>query len=585
LLYYQSPRGGGLEPIVVGIVREVAKSNFGIIISMEQLSTQNKEANIAYSCWRIIVTEELDTVLKIKSPLCVDISNIASVTIPSSMECPFQKSLMAGNKLSSLNKLQGPVNKAKQSLQKLRVNTKESAIESPNNLAISPGSSKLQQKVYRSTSSFSHCYDSSLKTESVLTDTKEETENCINEKNSKIHLPPLTPKTSFGLTADMISDLYPYHIVFDQSLSILQCGKYLESVINKSLIGKNMLDCFNVTDPCSLGSGNSEWEFFIKRSEHSHMVMTSRSSRNSNFNSLSLLGPVVFKENNSVAIVLCVPNVTSLADMRKQGLTISDIPKNDFHRQMLLLSEHLSSETEYGYRLSKITSELELERGKSLRAITEAAEFAKSALTTKKTFVRYVSHEIRTPLTVSKVGLDLISDKIKELGGTEETNEILADCQQSMNVALSILDDLLSYEKLEGGIMDIYKSYVPAVSFIVKTLSPFKLQAKMKDIELHWNINIDTSSLVFNDFSSPNVSPEQLFILIDETKMSQVYRNLLSNAIKFSQNGSKVTVDLSVNSCIDDLNKSPRKTTDESLTRGRNIVTESSVQCERYFEL
>jgi two-component system, LuxR family, sensor kinase FixL len=87
----------------------------------------------------------------------------------------------------------------------------------------------------------------------------------------------------------------------------------------------------------------------------------------------------------------------------------------------------------------------------------------------------YFSHEIRTPLSVCKLGLDLVQSEMSPHCSAECVDN-LRDCQDSIDIAVSILNDLLSYEKLESGIMVLYQDMYAAMPFISKTLSPFSLQ-------------------------------------------------------------------------------------------------------------
>ena len=80
----------------------------------------------------------------------------------------------------------------------------------------------------------------------------------------------------------------------------------------------------------------------------------------------------------------------------------------------------------------------------------------------KRNFVCHVSHEIRTPLSTVFSGLELISSKLCRLKSHSKLmDEVLEDMQcvsSSCDAALLILNDLLSYEKLESGLMMLERS-------------------------------------------------------------------------------------------------------------------------------
>jgi signal transduction histidine kinase len=77
---------------------------------------------------------------------------------------------------------------------------------------------------------------------------------------------------------------------------------------------------------------------------------------------------------------------------------------------------------------------------------------------------------------VSKLGLKLLEEDLTRAQVDEEYLVNIQECQESIDIAVSILNDLLSYEKLEASIMTLYREVVPVTSFIQSTLSPFFLQ-------------------------------------------------------------------------------------------------------------
>lgn len=52
----------------------------------------------------------------------------------------------------------------------------------------------------------------------------------------------------------------------------------------------------------------------------------------------------------------------------------------------------------------------------------------------------------------------------------------LNDCSGALDIAVSILNDLLSYEKLESGILQTYCDYTPAVPLIRRAIKIFDSQ-------------------------------------------------------------------------------------------------------------
>ena len=91
-------------------------------------------------------------------------------------------------------------------------------------------------------------------------------------------------------------------------------------------------------------------------------------------------------------------------------------------------------------------------------------------------FVRYISHEIRTPLNAVSMGLQFLKEDMVARKESEERMETIEEVQHSLSVSLEVLNDLLLYDKLEGGHLQLEFAEIPAYSFTKKTLKPFYLQ-------------------------------------------------------------------------------------------------------------
>lgn len=93
-----------------------------------------------------------------------------------------------------------------------------------------------------------------------------------------------------------------------------------------------------------------------------------------------------------------------------------------------------------------------------------------------------------------------------------------------------MMDDLLSYEKMENQLLQIDRSAVDIHAFIQSALRPFAVQGKLHDI-----------SITYCDTSGDSDSPAPM-VEADSHKLGQVVRNLLSNAVKFSKQGGNIDV-------------------------------------------
>ena len=172
------------------------------------------------------------------------------------------------------------------------------------------------------------------------------------------------------------------------------------------------------------------------------------------------------------------------------------------------------------------------------RASRSSLQKCADTMEERQAFVRYISHELRTPMNAVFLGITFIKDEIRSIppalteyiGHIYETVDDVNNCCE---VAISILNDLLTFDKLEEGKMTVEFEETPIKDYVTDVVKPFRVEARQKNIEILVNINGDESGWEI-----------LAAIQVDRHKMSQVIRNLLSNAIKFTPPDGKVTVNM-----------------------------------------
>lgn len=111
-------------------------------------------------------------------------------------------------------------------------------------------------------------------------------------------------------------------------------------------------------------------------------------------------------------------------------------------------------------------------------------------------------------------------------------SEILADVNRACRTTVDILNDLLCFDKMESGILEVHKLMIPVETFVTECVEMFSAQAREGNVTLSVVTGYDnTMPLLENDM-----------VLIDRFKMDQVIRNLISNALKFTPPHGSVTV-------------------------------------------
>ena len=117
----------------------------------------------------------------------------------------------------------------------------------------------------------------------------------------------------------------------------------------------------------------------------------------------------------------------------------------------------------------------------------------------------------------------------------KERYDILSDVKSACRTSIEILNDLLCFDKLESGMLELNKHDFKILSFLSDSVNMFTSQAKEVGVSL---------SIVLGEKDDPYNTRvlDTDMISMDKFKMDQVMRNLLSNALKFTSKGGSVTV-------------------------------------------
>ena len=113
-----------------------------------------------------------------------------------------------------------------------------------------------------------------------------------------------------------------------------------------------------------------------------------------------------------------------------------------------------------------------------------ALKKAEDASLAKTRFLNNMSHDIRPPMNAVLGYAQLMKDELKE-NELSETSEHLEKLQQSGNLLLSIINNVLDMARIESGRMEIDENYIQVEDIWQDLFEVFDDEAKKKKIAFH----------------------------------------------------------------------------------------------------
>lgn len=158
-----------------------------------------------------------------------------------------------------------------------------------------------------------------------------------------------------------------------------------------------------------------------------------------------------------------------------------------------------------------------IQRRTMLDDLVAARKKAEEAALAKQQFMSTMSHEIRTPLN-EVIG---ITNLMLQGDPREDQLEFLKTLRFSANHLLTLVNDVLDYNKMESGNLVFEKT-------------PFSLSDFLDEIQRSYSFKSQDKKIEFVLEKDSNL-PEE--IIGDPIRLNQILSNLLSNAMKFTSKG------------------------------------------------
>ena len=154
----------------------------------------------------------------------------------------------------------------------------------------------------------------------------------------------------------------------------------------------------------------------------------------------------------------------------------------------------------------------------SERTALEAKEGALKASRAKSIFLSHMSHELRTPLN-AVLGFARLMERDRDL--SREHRDDLAIIRRSGEHLLGLIDDVLSFSKIEAGKVTLNERSFDLRHLLLEVEEMIRQRAEARDLALDVDLAPDLPGSVWGD----------------DNKLRQVLLNLLGNAVKFTDRG------------------------------------------------
>lgn len=158
--------------------------------------------------------------------------------------------------------------------------------------------------------------------------------------------------------------------------------------------------------------------------------------------------------------------------------------------------------------------------------LATATRDAEAANRAKADFLSSISHELRTPMNAVLGFAQLLEARI---GGdvTSKQAEFISHIRSAGGILLKLIDDVLSFAKLDMGRLEIVVEDVALRDLLGDVERIIRPLAEQADLELVWIDGIDRLPLVRGD----------------RIRITQVLLNLLSNAVKYNRPGGSILLE------------------------------------------
>lgn len=289
------------------------------------------------------------------------------------------------------------------------------------------------------------------------------------------------------ISREVIEQLFPFHLVLDEKMRIVQIGNSLQKITPNCAINSCFQDFFTILQPHNV----TTFQDVCEQATHKIFIVGYKGKK------LKIKGQMVFNDRENVLFFIGSPVIRNLKAIKEFNLTLNDFPIYDSLPDFLLLVQGQKTSLQ---ETAVLTKKLKAQRKDLKRSNAELEKFA-----------AVVSHDLKSPLNTIASFIKILERKHK--------NDLDAVSQEYMQFITSaatrmqqLITDLLGYAKLN------------------------QKQATFRLNNLNEIFHITRQNLLstIQQYEAEVILIEELPVLqIDFLQILQLFQNLVNNAIKF----------------------------------------------------